>query len=236
MLWFWADSSNISSTLDVRSIFILSSTMDWYLEVRIKGRDKQYFPFFDPRDQEHKDLENIDLNVLRHAQYLHNAWNKHQDKVDLVDIDLVIRKGLTFSKIRSNAIISQRILRACCIPKVVRLKIGVQPTQPIPNPIRDRSGQLGITQDVIVVQDERKMSRSQEISVKFLTKNSVLQIRVTWYHERRDQCSTVHLKTARVSMLSRLMIDQGNLINTLLHYKMTLKCIIRPERSTPTLI
>ena len=26
------------------------------------------------------------------------------------------------------------------------------PTQPIPNPIRDRSGQLGITQDVIVVQ------------------------------------------------------------------------------------
>ena len=39
-----------------------------------------------------------------------------------------------------------------------------QPTQPIPNPIRDRSGQLGITQDVIVVQDERKTSRSQEIS------------------------------------------------------------------------
>ena len=29
-----------------------------------------------------------------------------------------------------------------------------QPTQPIPNPIRDRSGQPGITQDVIVVQDE----------------------------------------------------------------------------------
>ena len=27
-----------------------------------------------------------------------------------------------------------------------------QPTQPIPNPIRDRSGQLGIAQDVISVQ------------------------------------------------------------------------------------
>ena len=40
-----------------------------------------------------------------------------------------------------------------------------QPTQPIPNPIRDRPGQPGITQDVIVVQDERKTSRSQEISV-----------------------------------------------------------------------
>ena len=40
-----------------------------------------------------------------------------------------------------------------------------KPTQPIPNPIRDRSGQPGLTQDVIVVQDERKTSRSQEISV-----------------------------------------------------------------------
>ena len=40
-----------------------------------------------------------------------------------------------------------------------------QPTQPIPNPIRDRSGRLSITHDVISVQDERKTSRSQEISV-----------------------------------------------------------------------
>ena len=40
-----------------------------------------------------------------------------------------------------------------------------QPTQPIPNPIRDRSGRRGITQNVISVQDERKTSRSQEISV-----------------------------------------------------------------------
>ena len=40
-----------------------------------------------------------------------------------------------------------------------------QPTQRIPNPIRDRSGRPDIRQDVIVVQDERKTSRSQEISV-----------------------------------------------------------------------
>ena len=40
-----------------------------------------------------------------------------------------------------------------------------QPTQPIPNPIRDRSGRPGITHEVISVQDERKTSRSQEISV-----------------------------------------------------------------------
>ena len=40
-----------------------------------------------------------------------------------------------------------------------------QPTQPIPNPNCDRSGQLDITQDVMVGQNERKTSRSQEISV-----------------------------------------------------------------------
>ena len=171
-----------------------------------------------PETKSHKDPEKIDLNVPRHAQYLHNAWKKHQDAVYWVDVNLAIRKGLTFYQTRSNAIILQGILPAYCIPKVVRLKTGevlyekvsmsprpppkisprhdwtkelsskadrqpegevarqpegevarqakfFQPTQPIPNPIRDRSGQPGITQDVIVVQDERKTSRSQEISV-----------------------------------------------------------------------
>ena len=51
--------------------------------------------------------------------------------------------------------------------EVARQAKFFQPTQPIPNPNRDRSGQLGITQDLIVVQDERKMSRSQEISVNY---------------------------------------------------------------------
>ena len=185
-------------------------------------RQTVFFLPIDPRDKEHKDPEKIDLNVPHRAQYLHSAWKKHQDTVFWVDINLAIRKGLTFYETRSNAIILQGTLPAYCIPKVVRLKTGevlyekaymsprpppkislrhdwtkelgskvdrqpegevarqakfFQPTQPIPNPIRDRSGQPGITQHVIVVQDERKTSRSQEISVNFfLTKNSVLQI------------------------------------------------------------
>ena len=162
----------------------------------------------------------IDLNVPRRAQYLHSAWKKHQDAVYWVDINLAIRKGLTFYQTRSNAIILQGTLPAYSIPKVVRMETGeviyeksymsprpppkislrhewkrklgskvdqqpegevarqpegevarqskfFQPTQPIPNPIRDRSGQLGITQDVIVVQDERKTSRSQEDQCEF---------------------------------------------------------------------
>ena len=83
-----------------------------------------------------------------------------------------------------------------------------QPTQQIPNPIRDISGRLD------EMQDERKTSRSQEISVR--------------------KFKHVHLKTARVSMLSRLMMEQGDLLKTQLQYKTTLKYIMRPERSTLT--
>ena len=159
-----------------------------------------------PETKGHKDPEHIDLNVPRIAHYLHSAWQKHQDAVYWVDIDLAIRKGLTFYQTRSNAIILQGTLPAYCIPKVVRLKTGEvlnekaymsprpppkislrhdwareevplgsrvdqqpegevvrqsqgevsrqekfsQPTQPIPKPICDRSGQPDITQDVFV--------------------------------------------------------------------------------------
>ena len=68
----------------------------------------------------------IMLNSLYHVE--HNTctvhWKKHEDAVFWVDIDLAIRKGLTFYQTRSNAIILQGTLPACCIPKVVRLKTG----------------------------------------------------------------------------------------------------------------
>ena len=69
-----------------------------------------------PMDKSHKDPKVIDLNVPRHAQYL------HQDAVYWVDINLAIEKGLTFNQTRSNAIIFQETLPAYCIPKVVRMK------------------------------------------------------------------------------------------------------------------
>ena len=87
-------------------------------------RQTVFFLPIDPRDKGHKDPEHIDLNVPRRAQYLHSAWKKHQDAVHWVDIDLAIRKGLTFYQTRSNAIILQGKLPAYCIPKVVRLKTG----------------------------------------------------------------------------------------------------------------
>ena len=64
-------------------------------------------------DKSHKDPDEIDLNVPRRAQYLHNAWKRHQDAVYWVDIDLAIREGFRFYQTRSNAIILQRTLPDC---------------------------------------------------------------------------------------------------------------------------
>ena len=87
-------------------------------------RQTVFFLPIDPRDKRHQDPAKIDLNEPRRAQYLHNAWKKHQDAVYWVDVNLAIRKGLTFYQTRSNAIILQGMLPAYCIPKVVGLKTG----------------------------------------------------------------------------------------------------------------
>ena len=85
-------------------------------------RQTVFFLPVDPMDKSHKDPSVIDLNVPRHAQYLHNAWKRHQDAVYWVDINLAIKKGLTFYQTRANAIILHETLPAYCIPKVVRMK------------------------------------------------------------------------------------------------------------------
>ena len=55
---------------------------------------------------------------------LAQCLEKDQDAVFWVDINLAIRKGLTFYQTQSNAIILQGTLPVYCIPKVVRLKTG----------------------------------------------------------------------------------------------------------------
>ena len=85
-------------------------------------RQTVFFLPIHPRDKGHQDPAQIDFTVPRRAQYLHSAWKKHQDAVFWVDINLAIRKGMTFYQTRSNAIILEETLPAYCIPKVVRLK------------------------------------------------------------------------------------------------------------------
>ena len=87
-------------------------------------RQTVFFLPVDPWDKYQQDPSHIDFSVPRRAQYLHNAWKRHQDTVYWVDIDLAIEKRLTFYQTRSNAIILQETLPAYCIPLVVRLKTG----------------------------------------------------------------------------------------------------------------
>ena len=87
-------------------------------------RHTVFFLLVDPMDKSHQDPDDIDLNVPRHAQYLHNAWKRHQDAVYWVDINLATKKGLQFYQTRLNEIILQETLPAYCIPKVVRMKTG----------------------------------------------------------------------------------------------------------------
>ena len=92
-----------------------------------QSSSKRQIVFFlpvDPMDKGHEVPGKIDLNVPRRAQYLHNAWKKHQDAVYWDHINLAIRKGLTFYQTRSNAIILHETLPAYCIPKVVGMKTG----------------------------------------------------------------------------------------------------------------
>ena len=111
--------------LDVRSIFIQSSTLDYYLEVKIRAKDRQYSSFLLILWTKVTKIL-MRLTSLYHvlARYLHSAWKRHQDAVYWVDINLAIEQGLTFYRTRSNAIILQETLRAYCIPKVVRMETG----------------------------------------------------------------------------------------------------------------
>ena len=55
-------------------------------------RQTVFFLPVDPMDKSHKDPDVIDLSVPRRAQYLHEAWKRHQDAVYWVDINLSFKK------------------------------------------------------------------------------------------------------------------------------------------------
>ena len=90
----------------------------------LSNRQTVFFLSVDPMDKQHKDLETIDLNAPRLAQYMHKAWKKHQNTVYWVDINLDLKKGLKFYQTRSNAIILYDTFPSYCIPKVVRMETG----------------------------------------------------------------------------------------------------------------
>ena len=94
--------------------------MDWYLEVRIQARDRQYSFCLLRASRSCKDWLHYTTSCTILAQCLEETsrpgiW---------VDMVLAIPKWLTFFQTRSNAIIHQGTLPAYCILKVERLKTG----------------------------------------------------------------------------------------------------------------
>ena len=90
----------------------------------LSNRQTVFFLLVDPKNKEHKDLDTIDLEAPRLAQYMHKAWKKHQNTVCWVDINVALKKGLKFYQTRSNAIILHETLPAYRILKVVRMETG----------------------------------------------------------------------------------------------------------------
>ena len=90
----------------------------------LSRRQTVFFLLVNPMDKEHKDPETVDLKAPRLAQYMQNAWKKHQNTVYWVDIRLAQNKGLKFYQTRSNAIILYNTLPACCIPKAIKMETG----------------------------------------------------------------------------------------------------------------
>ena len=90
----------------------------------LSNRQTVFFLPVDPMDKNHKDPDTIDFNAPRHAQYMHEAWKRHQNAVYWIDINLALKKGLKFYQTRSYAIILHETLPAYCIPKVVRMETG----------------------------------------------------------------------------------------------------------------
>ena len=88
----------------------------------------------DPMDKEHKDSDTIDLGAPRLAQHMHKTWQKHQNTLYWVDLNLAMKKGLKFYQTRSNAIILYETLPAHCIPKVVRMETGEVKVYASPRP------------------------------------------------------------------------------------------------------
>ena len=102
---------------DVQSIYIPSSVRE-----SLSKRQTVFFLLVDPMDKEHKDLDTIDLEAPRLAQYMHKAWKKYQNTVYWVDVNFALTKGSKFNQTRSKGITLHETLPACCIPKVVRME------------------------------------------------------------------------------------------------------------------
>ena len=131
--WAWVTGQRFDWTWIFPYIYHVGSNFNLHSIIRnglipggqdLSKRQSVFFLPVDPRKEDHKDPEYIDYSVPRLARYLQNTWQRHQDTVFWVDIDLGIKEGLKFYQTRSNAIIFQGTLSANFIVRAERLKTG----------------------------------------------------------------------------------------------------------------
>ena len=103
----------------------LSSTLDWYLEVKIRAEDRQYSSCLLILWTKVTKIQRW-LTWMYHV--MHNTCTMHGTDIKTQYVGstsvLLLRKGLKFYQTRSNAIILQETLPAYCIPKVVGMRTG----------------------------------------------------------------------------------------------------------------
>ena len=125
MCWFSVEYSITSTTSDAHSIFILLSTMDWYLEVKIWAEDKQYSC---PLIRETKIMK-----IMKILSILTSLYHVERDTCTVhgrniktryigVDVDFAITKGLTFIEHDRMQISFKEHFQLIAFQKLKRLK------------------------------------------------------------------------------------------------------------------
>ena len=90
----------------------------------LSDRQTVFFLLVDYMDRNLKDLDTVNLEAPRLAQYMHYALKTHQNTVYWVDINLALKKELFFYHTRSNALIPHETRPANYMPKIVRIETG----------------------------------------------------------------------------------------------------------------
>ena len=89
--WTWSIPWHLPRRMRIQSSSIIGNGLILGGQI-LSRRQSVFFLPVDPRDEDHKDPENIDYSVPRHARYVQNTWERHQDTVFWIDIDLGIIK------------------------------------------------------------------------------------------------------------------------------------------------
>ena len=118
---FFQNICHVGCAINLHSIIISGLIPGAVFFLPIDPRDKG---LVDPMDKNHKDPDVIDFSVPRSAQYLHNAWKRHQDAVYWVKSILLLRKNWHSIRLDRMQSTFKKHFQPYCISQVVRMETG----------------------------------------------------------------------------------------------------------------